>query len=344
MADPNVSAREKAIIVSSIVSGCFTIISIFFLVRFICKNCNVQNKPNRHSKCLFWLGILFIVTSFISLLSLTVYTTLESLKLAGVISYHPEDWDWDWSDEVQSQAVPILAVSYLAQIYLIWIINAYRIRYLMNKSKCLSSCCCGCAVYTFISIFFYSFLCVFGYLYVMTDGRNNESQFSAQMMFSINAISLLFAALFTCKLSRTAKLRGLRRNVLMKIVLLSLTSFSVSLTVHGIVYFVSKPEDQWEYWNAYILLTCIPADIFFNFVCVLLTYSVYDTEYRCLCGCIDKRCKKCLFKADVMPINVNSTMYATVTNNNRKGTALEPWVELRESSINSKDVSHYHTI
>ena len=37
-------------------------------------------------------------------------------------------------------------------------------------------------------------------------------------------------------------------------------------------------------------------DICTNFICVMLSYTIFDDQSKQFCGCCDRNCKKCLFK------------------------------------------------
>ena len=53
-------------------------------------------------------------------------------------------------------------------------------------------------------------------------------------------------------------------------------------------------------WNDNMTETflMILVDVYTNFICVMLTYSIFDSQYQKCCGCCDKNFKKCLFKIE----------------------------------------------
>ena len=53
-------------------------------------------------------------------------------------------------------------------------------------------------------------------------------------------------------------------------------------------------------------------DIYTNFICVLLTYSIFDKQYRKCCGFCDSNFKKCVFKVGTETTKASQIKQQTV--------------------------------
>merc|ERR1712228_168266 len=80
-----------------------------------------------------------------------------------------------------------------------------------------------------------------------------------------------------------------------KTTILALTSFLISAAMSLIVCLVGSSDYEDKSLDIVLSLLVI-MDIYSNFICVVLTYSMFDKQYRCLCGCIDVKCRNCLFR------------------------------------------------
>merc|ERR1712048_246741 len=66
---------------------------------------------------------------------------------------------------------------------------------------------------------------------------------------------------------------------------------------HILILFSYFMVDENYYDDIYFQIfgeVLINLDIYSNFICVVLTYSMFDAHYRFCCGCLDRKCRKFL--------------------------------------------------
>ena len=273
-------AEETAVWISITLTAPLSTSSLYIIFKFI--QHRIQSAKKRSPACLFYLGLLFLIVSSITLFLWTFLFIFICYPLEG--------------DFIISLMATLCYAIF--QFYLLWLVMYIRLYSVFKESvHRISKCTNTCMVVLFIllPILMYALIVIFFHFDQTGTGK---SIWFAFLIFA--AVSLLFSLLFIGKLykiqrhSNVASKESPVMIAMTKTIILALFSFSVSVFVAIISYFLYDYKTKYlSMWILNALLIIL--DIYSNFICVALSYSIFNEQYTKCCGRIDEKCRKCFW-------------------------------------------------
>ena len=267
-----------------IIIAAFSISSLYYIFRFILNR--IQTKDAKISNCSFYSGLIFFIISSITLI---IWNILIASRC----------YDFDEFAYFSLLITAWILYAYV-QLYLLWVVMFIRLYFVFEDSAfalkrgtvILSICLFACLPILM--------LIVYVILLVLSVVGLGNVQIVWFLFLFYGLISLAFSFVFVSKLYQILKLSPIQSidNGLLKAItkttILALISFIMTAVMTFMIFLIGDGVSRHKsLWLLQIML--IIMDIYSNFICVVLTYKMFDNQYRRCCGCADEKCRKCLF-------------------------------------------------
>ena len=266
--------------------------SFYFIVRF--KRDEIKKPSDQKSPILLhYLGLSFFIISSILLLlyvAFSIALVYETANLLRIIS------------------TIIFICYYGLQLYLLWLVMFIKLYYVFKESVYQLSLC----TLRFFIILFIILPTALGINLFLFTMANPETEIYHRYLFIMYGIialfSLILTYLFVYKLYKIYRDSNQQSkmdpndtflSIMSKTTILTFTSifFTMLVPLILVIFETFKAEPDHTHDFKYGILTVIGIfDVYTNFLCVMLSYSILDNVYKKWCGCCDDYFKKCLFK------------------------------------------------
>ena len=261
------------------------IMSIYALYTFL------RNQHSQNKSILFWIGIIYIfLTSIMSLSFATsiIYQILSCWRINNSI--------FTVNITLYALQIYILGLLLLSRVYIAFKGSVYRL------SKC--------TVYSLAIFFISCLLLVIVLLSPIWD--NNDALFFTLiglLFFATIIFCLWISSLFIYKLYKVTKgVDDKNDNKLLPLITKNtiLAMFSIGATLFAIMIWVIS---FWKFTYGWQVVYALAFyfDIYSNFICVMMMYSVFDKYYQKCCKSVDIKCTQCC-KAIIRITNIENDL------------------------------------
>ena len=265
------------------------ILSIILFGIYYIKHYYYFSSSDTIQKSLFYPGLVFIITTIISLITITSATP-------NAVKAHCDDKSVKESIILQS----LISVTYSLHAALVFLTFFIRIKFVFKSTLYAFS-----NIITIICTLLFIMLIlpipirpIFEYLKqpVMIN-ISDSMQFLSYILLLIILITL-----FVNRLIKIYKYSDADESMVATITNTTLlVSISISITILlPIFWYIQSVTNSLIAKSVYRICTLI--DIYTNFLCVILSYKAFNSLYQSLCGIMDGLCRLCWFKI----INKNS--------------------------------------
>ena len=305
-------SKLTVVILFLILASFISISSVFITIQFIIR----YRTRHKSSKLLYRIGLLFCIISctyFISsAIGYPIALCSESVSM---------------STATQSLFLIIRKLTYTLNCYLLWIILFIELVLVFEESMFKLS---SKIIKTWISLFLMALSIYIVYWIIYFDiyvyhGRNVSELTDSEIVVLALSTFLVWCLVFcvpTCLsysfVSRLIKIyrtvdrskivltprgnrngniqdakdsldRKINDRMLSSITRMTiLTVFSAIFTMLVMVYYLILHDDFKLHARGWIYLL----DAYSNFICIMLSYDIFEGYYRRLCHCVDKRCRR----------------------------------------------------
>ena len=260
----------------------YIILALIFLITVFYITCRyiIYYKRNRKElppTLLFVTGLLY---SFITLglLSCNLMNGIYQ-----IISCHK----WSWIIFLSQR------ILYCIQTYCLWIILFLRLYFVFIDSiYTLHKCTIYIFGFVFILMPFFAVSLFLPFIMVSIRWILSFVTFSITIFISLG-ISLLFLcklqivykSMINCVTHNDELLSIITKNTIL--VIISITFSLINFTQ------LLLTAMQWDQLVVNIRNFTFLLDAYTNFICIMLTYKLFESHYQFLCGRLDKNCQKC---------------------------------------------------
>lgn len=274
--------------------------SLYFIIKYV-DNEMQKPKEKKSPKILYYGGLIFLIISSICLL---FWSTM------------PMDICYTFISTTEGYTYfKITQYSWLVQLYFLWLTLFIKL-YLIFKDSIYKL-----SIYTlrFFAVLFTLLPLAMWLIINIIIHVTNDGRYAWIAFICFGVFSLILSCLFVYKLFKvyrdSQQLRfqdemNLDDKILSTITrttILALTSLLMSILCPVILY-IYYPSIHYEYGS--LMNYEFPIlDIYTNFICIALTFSVFNDQYKTVCGFCDTKCKYYTFKMvskEVIRNHVNS--------------------------------------
>lgn len=261
-----------------IITSFFLLSSLALTIKFIANEITKAAKK-RTPKLVFYSGLGFFIISVLLLTS----------SIVLIIAHYVFRKSWA---KVLSNY--LYSFYFAGQIYLLWLIMFIKLYFVFRQSVYKLS---SITLKFFIILFIMLPLLILATLFYTRVKSTYYLHHPYTVYAFVVGFSLILTYLFVYKLFQlfrdTQRMNEDRIDPNNR--LLSIMTKTTILTLTSVIFTnfvplsIKMQRFDMEFW-------VIILDVYTNFICAILSYSVFNHQYQMICGCCDRNCKACLFK------------------------------------------------